>query len=151
MNSRRVLAVALAIGLMVEAIWLVMSPRSDWIFADDGFPDRTPPSVTTVNDSGNEGRHDSPTGSHIELVAPGFQGEWSAVQWQDVNGDWHNVDGWRGTLDEWGTRRWWVASMAKRGFPFSSGWPPNTTSANRLCGEPQAFGVTSRMFCSWPL
>lgn len=117
MNSLRVLAVALAIGLMMELIWLVMSPGGNLVYADDGFPDRTPPTRTTVV-SGNERHHDYPTGSHIELVATGFPGEWSTVQWQDVNGDWQNVGGWSGTLDEWGTRRWWVAAKDFGTGPF---------------------------------
>ncbi|MDX1688329.1 MAG: hypothetical protein R3248_10130 [Candidatus Promineifilaceae bacterium] len=36
---------------------------------------------------------------------------WTAVQWQDGLGDWHDVDGWRGHLDdsEGQEKIWWVA------------------------------------------
>ncbi|MBN1889706.1 MAG: hypothetical protein JW850_17045 [Thermoflexales bacterium] len=37
---------------------------------------------------------------------------WTVVQWQDGLGDWHDVEGWRGTLDEVasgeGKKTWWV-------------------------------------------
>ncbi|HBY97187.1 MAG TPA: hypothetical protein DEP84_25125 [Chloroflexi bacterium] len=51
-----------------------------------------------------------PAGAHIELQVQGaFGEEWTVVQWQDYNAGWHDVEGWRGTLDEGGRKRWWVA------------------------------------------
>ena len=42
-----------------------------------------------------------------------WQDLWTVVQWQDTIGDWHDVEGWQGTLDavkdKMGTKRWWVA------------------------------------------
>jgi hypothetical protein len=47
-----------------------------------------------------------------------WQEVWTVVQWQDSWGDWHDVEGWRGELDEVaigsdgtveGKKTWWVA------------------------------------------
>lgn len=60
-------------------------------------------------------------GARIELnVRPTQQGQivpwsglWTAVQWQDLQGDWQYVEGWRGSLDlvqdDQGKKVWWVA------------------------------------------
>lgn len=45
-------------------------------------------------------------GAAIKLQAQ--VGVWTVVQWQDVNGDWHDVDGWRGEATS-GSVVWWVA------------------------------------------
>ena len=57
----------------------------------------------------------APQGAHIVLQTQA--GVWSVVQWQDVNGDWHNVDGWRGTVTD-GTVEWWVAQKDFGTGPF---------------------------------
>jgi len=43
---------------------------------------------------------------------------WSVVQWQDFAGGWHDVEGWRGSLGQAGTRRWWVAPSDFGTGPF---------------------------------
>jgi hypothetical protein len=48
------------------------------------------------------------------------------VQWQDAHGTWHDVEGWRGTLDHvsvkggavTGWKRWWVAPQDFGSGPF---------------------------------
>lgn len=63
------------------------------------------------NDGDNEDDKDDdkPAGAHIELYVRSVpSGAWSVVQWQDSTGGWHDVEGWRGTLDERGIKRWWV-------------------------------------------
>lgn len=41
-----------------------------------------------------------------------WQELWTVVQWQDASGKWHDVEGWRGALDEMvngeGRKVWWV-------------------------------------------
>lgn len=41
-----------------------------------------------------------------------WQDLWVVVQWQDRSGDWHNVEGWQGSFDEFndgvGKKTWWV-------------------------------------------
>ena len=47
---------------------------------------------------------------------------WTVVQWQDALGGWHDVEGWRGTLDSIdngiGYKTWWVASSDFGKGPF---------------------------------
>jgi hypothetical protein len=47
---------------------------------------------------------------------------WTAVQWQDTGGRWHDVEGWRGTLDGVangvGIKVWWVAQSDLGTGPF---------------------------------
>jgi len=99
-----------AMGLLVMGLGLITVPA----LANGELPDRNPPPPA---DDG--GRDDSgPLGTHIELAAPEHAGAWSVVQWQDVNGNWHDVEGWRGTLDSHGYIRWWVAAKDFGTGPF---------------------------------
>jgi len=45
-------------------------------------------------------------------------GWWAVVQWQDQQGDWHNVEGWQGSLNSAGTQRWWVDQKDFASGPF---------------------------------
>ncbi|CAG0930328.1 hypothetical protein TFLX_01660 [Thermoflexales bacterium] len=52
-------------------------------------------------------------GSYIELRVPTDNLKlWTVVQWQDPQGRWHDVETWRGVLDEInqhkGDKLWWV-------------------------------------------
>jgi hypothetical protein len=51
-------------------------------------------------------------------VRPAQAGLWTIVQWQDSAGDWHDIEGWSGTLDEGSKRVWWVAPAAFGTGPF---------------------------------
>lgn len=68
-------------------------------------------------------------GASIELrVQAGYvylshwQDLWTVVQWQDAHGDWHDVEGWRGSLDEIvqgeGQKVWWVYQRDLNKGPF---------------------------------
>lgn len=50
---------------------------------------------------------DSPSGTIILEVSPLRTGLWSVVQWQDAGGGWHDVEGWRGAVEN-GRTIWWV-------------------------------------------
>ncbi len=57
-----------------------------------------------------------------------WQELWTAVQWQDILGKWHNVEGWQGTFDEFnhdedsnmceGNKVWWVVQANFGKGPF---------------------------------
>jgi hypothetical protein len=56
-----------------------------------------------------------------------WQDLWTVVQWQDPTGAWHDVEGWRGTLDEvrsdedgavTGYKTWWVGGEHMGEGPF---------------------------------
>lgn len=79
----------------------------------------------------------APINGRIELHAvfpaawPWSEAHWqdvcAVVQWQDAWGDWHDVEGWRGTLDDVSTdtdgkivghKTWWVAAKDLGKGPF---------------------------------
>lgn len=75
-------------------------------------PTPVPPPATAV----------SPTGGFIVLaaaaetaVSPAW---WTRVQWQDPDGAWHEVDGWRGAFDHELHVTWWVAPKDLSSGPF---------------------------------
>ena len=43
---------------------------------------------------------------------------WTIVQWQDVEGNWHDVEGWQGTFNEVLQVIWWVAPNDLGKGPF---------------------------------
>lgn len=60
-------------------------------------------------------------------LAAGWPYLWTVVQWQDLLGNWQDVKGWRGTLDEVvcgedgrlvGRKVWWVAQADLGKGPF---------------------------------
>jgi hypothetical protein len=104
---RLIMAFIISMAIIVAAITLLTSTVS----AD--LPDRPDPAPT--DQSGSEDADDL-IGAYIELTSAN-QG-WSVVQWQDENGDWHNVDGWQGNIDNDGTKRWWVAQKDFGSGPF---------------------------------
>ena len=59
-------------------------------------------------------------GGIIELHIEGqvIEGIWTVVQWQDMQGDWHDVTGWQGTLDEGNIKTWWVGEEDLETGPF---------------------------------
>jgi len=78
-----------------------------------------------------------PAGGLIELRVPltppalrdiiSWQSLWTVVQWQDAWGEWHDVEGWQGTLDTVavgengeivGQKLWWVATADLGKGPF---------------------------------
>jgi hypothetical protein len=61
-------------------------------------------------------------GAWIELQAPPvYSGARAVVQWQDPSGKWHDVDGWRSTLDHnTGPFRW---SLTRAGTTQTSSAP----------------------------
>ncbi len=74
------------------------------------FPPRpVPPSPTPT----------LPLGAGIELrVHTTRVGLWSIVQWQDGLGKWHDVEGWRGGLNERNRQIWWVSPQDMGTGPF---------------------------------
>lgn len=55
----------------------------------------------------------------IALHAPGAPASaWTVVQWADPLGGWHEVEGWRGDLDEGQQKVWWVLGKDFNTGPF---------------------------------
>jgi len=95
--------IALVMGL---CLW---AGRMSPVQAESSLPSRatpTPAPSAPATDDDDDDDDDTPQGAYIELYMPG--GTWATVQWQDSAGRWHDVEGWRGSLDPTGTQHWWV-------------------------------------------
>ncbi|GAB4543358.1 MAG: hypothetical protein Kow0063_36450 [Anaerolineae bacterium] len=80
------------------------------------FPPR--PTTPLPSSEGDE-KDDEPIGAYIELQVRGAPDDiWAVVQWQDSTGAWHDVEGWRSTLDQEGRKTWWVAGTDFNKGPF---------------------------------
>ena len=78
-------------------------------------------------------------GATIELRARGMPADaWTIVQWQDAQGDWHDVEGWQGTLDE-DVKRGWVAPADFRKGPFR--WAIYQTEGGTLLATSSSFDL----------
>ena len=93
--------------------WLAMSFTHHQANSADaqGLPTR-PPTVTPQ----------PPAGGliilQVEATLPVLDGLWTVVQWQDANGDWHDVEGWQGNFNEKLEVIWWVAPEDLGKGPF---------------------------------
>ena len=98
----------IVIGLIVAAaLFIGLLPGTPSVTAaPPPRPTLTPTPYSTPS-TGN------PFGSYIELRLPTDNiNLWTVVQWQDAQGGWHDVENWRGILDEInqhkGDKLWWV-------------------------------------------
>ncbi len=58
-------------------------------------------------------------GAFIKVrVQPAWPGLWTAVQWWDASETWHTIEGWQGTLDDDGTKTWWLPGTLFGHGPF---------------------------------
>jgi hypothetical protein len=74
------------------------------------LPPRPTPQPTPIPPGPSVPHQPPPEGAYIDLrVAPYRTGHWTLIQWQDAWGDWHDVEGWQGTLNEGSHKFWWVA------------------------------------------
>jgi hypothetical protein len=82
-------------------------------------------------------------GATIWLYVPdGLTTMWTVVQWQDAFGGWHDVDGWRGHLDDGQGQMkiWWVAPKDFNTGPFR--WQVYSSDENgRLLGYSETFNL----------
>jgi len=50
--------------------------------------------------------------------AQDFTSLWTIIQWQDTSGDWHDVEGWQGSLEQHTTKIWWLPDYLFGAGPF---------------------------------
>src|SRR5688572_16967693 len=92
-----VLSIVLA-GLLVCASLSLSSGRAALAQAPERTPVATLPAAPPAS-----------AVAAIALYAPGAPATaWTVVQWADPLGGWHDVEGWRGDLDEGEQKVWWV-------------------------------------------
>ena len=107
-NRRLVGLLIICIGLGLLLLTLPVQAGSE--LPPRGDSDKPPA------DNGGGGQD----GAYIEFhwSSPMPDQYWTAVQWQDGHGNWHDVEGWRNWLSDNGTQRWWVAPKDFGTGPF---------------------------------
>ena len=103
------------VGVLLAAVWLPSATHA--------APAALPPRPTTQPPSPMPIPAKLPAGAYIALRVPSAsEGLWTVVQWQGAFGDWHDVEGWRGSLPElyvaWGRQIWWLGSEHFGTGPF---------------------------------
>jgi hypothetical protein len=87
-----------------------------------------------------------------------WQELWAVVQWQDLSGAWHDVEGWQGTLDGVevgengavvGLKLWWVAEPDLGTGPFR--WRVTYGQEGRLLGTSAPFHLPSAANTTLPV
>jgi hypothetical protein len=98
------------------------------------------PTAAGADDSGDD--DDTPLIAHIELqVQSAPAGSWSVVQWQDSDGNWHDVEGWRSLLPENGVQRWAVEAKDFYTGPFR--WVVRPGQSGPATGMSDSFNLPS--------
>ncbi|MEM7531834.1 MAG: hypothetical protein AAF639_06650 [Chloroflexota bacterium] len=72
----------------------------------DPVPPPPPRPPAQSNDEKDEIIEHKPAGTILLRTPTQFNGLWAVVQWVDAQGNWNDVEGWRGQVT--GTQRWWV-------------------------------------------
>ena len=111
MNNRITILFLFAALILLTGLLTLVVPAPGAANAD-GLPPRETPTS-----GGGGGQGGGIGGAFIELVTPGtVAGSWAIVQWSDANGDWHDVEGWRGWAGD--SCRWWVHAKDFGRGPF---------------------------------
>jgi hypothetical protein len=128
-----------SVGLFVCAsLWLMPGGTA----SAGGPPPRTPLSATqtavAATATAAAAAANRPAVAAIKLDAPGAPATaWTVVQWQDGLGGWHDVEGWRGDLDEGQQKVWWVLSKDFNTGPFR--WVVYDKRGGRVWSTSKAF------------
>lgn len=122
------IVLALSLGIL-----LTLGGLTPAVQAGDGLPDRETPTPTPVPTlaptpaptavptiaAKREKKPEGPVGAYISLVITDpLPAGWAVVEWVDADGNWHPVEGWRGSLDASGERTWWVSERDFGRGPF---------------------------------
>jgi hypothetical protein len=159
MNARdRLSAAWLLLACGTVCAFLVVAALPAWVQAQSkDLPPRPPtatPTATPLPPTGKPQSRPRPAGPggawialDCQLAAQSrsvFVPElWTAVQWQDSRGRWHDVEGWRGQLEAVangrGTKRWWVAQKDFGTGPFR--WVVRRGQEGALLAASQPFSL----------
>lgn len=74
-------------------------------------------------------------------TSPAQSGLWSVVQWQDPQGGWHDVEGWRGWVTN-GKTIWWVEEKNFGEGPFR--WAVFQTDGGALLALSEPFSLPTQ-------
>ena len=122
-----VLILALIVGLIGALMVMVALPASP----AHALPPRPSPAQASA-----------PVGGRIILTVSGTTSQmlWAEVEWQDPQGKWHSVDGWKGMFDA--TQEWWVGEDDLGTGPFR--WLVYDGSGGTLLASSEAFDLPDK-------
>lgn len=110
-------------------------------------PTTTMPPPTSPEPAASEGAQiwlrvkDTPNRRFTEAQ---WRSLWTVVQWQDAAGNWYDVEGWQGELDDWtkeGRKVWWLSERLFGAGPFR--WVVYERQQDQLTAESQSFYLPS--------
>lgn len=110
----------LSLGAMLAVVSILFGLIWPPVLTQAGptLPPREPPPNDSPDENDDDGGN-APLVATIELqVQPAQAGLWTVVQWQDSDGNWHDVEGWRGNLEAGGKKMWQVAAKDFGTGPF---------------------------------
>ena len=126
------LAVVTVIALAFGLAWPPMLTQAGPTLPPINLP-ATPTPIPDKSDDDD----DAPI-AHIDLqVVPAQAAGWSVVQWQGSDDNWHDVEGWRGSLSAGGMRRWAVESKDFGSGPFR--WVVMAGQSGSIIGTSESF------------
>jgi hypothetical protein len=89
------------------AIWTACFVVAIASFASPAYADLPPRPTRTPVMKKETPTPETPAGTLVLNTDPLQDGLWSVVQWQGATGNWHDVEGWRGAVQQ-GRTIWWV-------------------------------------------
>lgn len=139
------LVIALIAGVIATLLLFVLLtlPAQTARAAQGNLPPRPTPGAESGGDAGLAGVASIELRVRFSRVeqARRWQELWTVVQWQDALGGWHDVEGWRGPLDEMvngeGRRVCWVLDKDFGTGPFR--WTVYRSRSGRLLGYSESF------------
>jgi hypothetical protein len=116
-------------ALVILVLGLVLGYAVDAAPVDEEIPPRPPTATPRVATMTPDPRRETSKsdiepsdGARITLSlqgpVPTPDGLWAVVQWQDAQEGWHDVEGWRGSLNNKRQMRWWVSPTDFGRGPF---------------------------------
>jgi hypothetical protein len=132
--------ITLALGaVLLLGLSLALAPRSSEA-SPLPLPTRPEDAPAGGGDDGGGDKDDQPVGAHIELhVSGAMEGTWTVVQWQDDDGNWHDIEQWWGKLDASGRVKWWVAAKDFGTGPFR--WQVTEGRESRVLASSEPFDL----------
>jgi hypothetical protein len=135
MNANRIVHSGFYLALVIASLMLI---RAVPAYA---LPPRPTPEPAT--ESGDAG---APLELHLRLSPARlarWQTIWTVIQWQDAVGAWHDVEGWRGSLDQVvngeGQKIWWVYQRDLGTGPFR--WLVYDRPGGKLLAKSSSFNL----------
>lgn len=123
MHNRNLSILVVAIAALAVTVTAVawLSAAAGPVRADLPPRPTAAPTATPLPDNDTDNGDGALQGATITLMVENPPPQaWTAVQWQDAFGEWHDVEGWRGRLDDGAgdAKIWWVAPKDFDTGPF---------------------------------